>query len=123
MQIVHVKIFSILAYVLEHSKHFEISVKFSIGKSKIFFNKRKKGPVPSKDMQIVQLSPSSEGGEGTLRIFYLDIKDAQCAETKNVLKKSYRVFELWASKRSKKMRKKFNFLQKYPNLQERSELI
>ena len=112
MQIVHVKIFSILAYVLEHSKHFEISVKFSIGKSKIFFNKRKKGPVPSKDMQIVQLSPSSEGGEGTLRIFYLDIKDVQCAETDNVLKKSYRVFEVWAGvQKVQKDRQKLNSLQ------------
>ena len=58
-------------------------------------------PVPNKEMQT---SPSP------LRSSHLDIKDEQCAETKNMLKKSYRVFELWASKRSKKMRKKLNFL-------------
>ena len=37
------------------------------------------GPVPSKDMQT---PPPLKSGD-------LDIKDAQCAETEDVLKKSY----------------------------------
>ena len=35
-----------------------------------------------------------------LRSGYLDTKYAQCAETKDELKKSYRVFELWGTKRA-----------------------
>ena len=35
----------------------------------------------------------------SLKSGHLDIKDAQCAETKDVLKKSYRDFELWAFKK------------------------
>ena len=54
---------------------------------------------------------------------HLDMKDMQCAETKDVLKISYHVFELWASKRVVMGTQKFNFLQKWPNLQGRLELI
>ena len=54
----------------------------------------------------------------SLRSSHLDIKDVQCAETKDVLKISYQiisrlgVFELWASIRSKKMRENLIFFQK-----------
>ena len=44
-----------------------------------------------------------------LRSGHLDIKDAQCAETKDVLKISHRVFELWASKRGVMGAQKINF--------------
>ena len=37
---------------------------------------------------------------------------------KYVLQKSNRGFEIWACKRSKKMRQKLNFLQKLPNLED-----
>ena len=63
-------------------------------------------PVSSKDMQ----TPSP------LRSGHIDIKDAQCAETKYVLKKSYRVFDLWACKSGVMGTQKLNFLQKWPNL-------
>ena len=44
------------------------------------------GPVPSKDMQSCRpLSPPPP------RSGHLDIKDAQCAENKDVLKKSYHI--------------------------------
>ena len=52
------------------------------------------GCFPTKDMQTTHL-----------RSGHLDIKDAQCAETKDVLKKSYCVFELWRPKGPKRCAK------------------
>ena len=57
-----------------------------------------------------------------LRSGHLDIKDAQCAETKDVLKKLYRAFDTWASRMGVMGAQKFNFLHKWPNLQGRLTL-
>ena len=77
---------------------------------RIFFCSVLSGPVLTKDMQTQpHLSPLP------LRSGHLHIKDAQCAETKDVLKNPitlYRIFELLASKRSKKIRDKIIFSSK-----------
>ena len=74
-------------------------------------NHIQEGCFPTKDMQTPPL-----------RSGYLDIKDKMHNELKlkmcyknHII--SYRVSELWAFKRSKKMRKNLNLLQKRPNLQ------
>ena len=48
----------------------------------LVYGQKENGPVPSKDKQ----TPSSP-----LRSGHLDIKDTQCAETEDVLKKSYHI--------------------------------
>ena len=62
----------------------------------------------------------------SLRSSHLDIKDVQCAETKDVLKILYHVISCLGAVGVQIVvfgAQKFNFLQKWPNLQGRLELI
>ena len=74
------------------------------------------GPVPTKNMQTSLPLPF-------FRSDHLNLKDAQCAENIDERKISYRVWGPRTSKRCVLGAQKFNFLQKWPHLQGRSELI
>ena len=63
--------------------------------------------VPSKDMQ----TPPLRSGQ-------LNIRDAQCTERKDVLKKSYHIISRFCVMGVQKMRKKFKKIQKWQNLRE-----